>query len=346
MCKILAMAGIKAPKEKLMWEFILKSRPFMTAADRDGVGYATLGPEGLWGERWRYPEEAFLKDSRRLYNNKDEEFRKKFKDGLDADLRYNAFGKGRAGDGNTAIIFHSRLATCDKTLENVHPFVRNNTALIHNGVINNADRLELITSTCDSEAILNEYVKADVANMPETIAEVTARLMGYYGCAVLTQNTEGKKYLDVFRERASIYMTYIEQLEAAVYCTSDSIIKDTCKELKWKHQHMFKLKEHQMFRIDAITGTLVDIFKFDPKAHWTGYTAENNSSAGGAADAGKFQLPAKLSEMKKGTGSNGQTGLVQSEEEKKSFPPLTSEAGSSSQENVEIVRSQNEKSAS
>ncbi len=278
------MAGIKPDKEKLMWKFLMKSTPYMTNFDKDGVGYAALGSDGLWGERWRYPGEAWLDESRKIYTKEDAEVEDKFKGVVDKDINYNEFAssdKAGANRGNFAVIYHSRMATCDKTLENVHPFVRDNTALIHNGVIRNADQLKLITSTCDSESILNEYVEQDVTNDPDKIQDVAKVLQGYYGCAVLTTDKKGKNYLDIFREGAMIYMSYIEELGTAVYCTSNDIIKNTCKDLGFHYGHMFKLKENIMIRVDAETGLKVMSRKFTPWT-WSG-------SKGGSSNMGEHR---------------------------------------------------------
>jgi predicted glutamine amidotransferase len=288
MCKIMSMAGIQPNKEKLMWQFIVKSTPFMTGHDKDGLGFAALGNKGLWGERWLNPGEAWAKDSRQLFTSKDAEQEAKFKGGLEKNIKYNNFGVGGSKQGNKAIIFHSRMATCEKNIDNTHPFVRGNTALIHNGVISNKAELKMLTSTCDSETILNAYHDDGVANDPDKIQDMVKKLQGYYGCAVLTKAEDGNEYLDIFRHTASIYASFVEELGTTVYCTSDDIIKFTCKAMKFNYGHMFKIKEDTMIRIDAKTGMPILHRKFDSTYSW--YAAKEYGKVGGSsANMGESQ---------------------------------------------------------
>lgn len=255
----MAIAGIKpeVAKENL-WRFLQAARPFMTATDRDGVGFAAMSKTGIWGERWFDPTQAWSKESRKPWTKKDDEIKKKFKGALISDKGYNNFGAEHAyGDTTSAVIYHSRMATCEKTLENVHPFVRENTALIHNGVISNDKDFEKITSTCDSESILNQYHKLDVANNPDGIEKVAQSLQGAYACAVLTIATDGKRYLDLFRNRPFVFAVFVDQLDTVVFCTNDDIIRAACKELGWECGASFKLKDDSLLRFDCDTGEVV-----------------------------------------------------------------------------------------
>lgn len=336
----MAIAGIKKDKEKILWEFLMKASPFMSANDKDGIGYAAIGPKGIWGERWRYPGMAWLKESRKPFTRRDAELQSKFGGNLEADIQYSAFGTGGAGQGNTAVIYHSRFATCDKTMDNVHPFVRDNVAMIHNGVIRNAEELQMLKSTCDSETILNEYCDFDVTNDPDKIQEMAKKLRGYYGCAFLTMDKNNKSYLDIFRHSAWIYASYVEQLGTVVYCTSDDIIKNACKEMKFNYGHMFKLKEDMFIRIDAVTGVPILNRKFDASPDY--YNSYNKSGTGGSANAGKT--------MKTGSEENGLSDKekdILGFEEKKStqLVIVPSPSQDSTQEKIEETRSQNNPSS-
>lgn len=285
MCRVMAIAGLKPDKNKLLWKFLITAAPLMTTNNDDGLGYAAIGKDGLWGERWRYPFEAWRPESRKLYDGKDEAVLKKFKDAVDPDLRYSCFGE--QGGDTKAVIYHARASTNDKTLANVHPFVREKTALIHNGVIRNDNQLKKITSTCDSECILNEYVDESVADDVDKIVSVTKKLYGYYGCAVLTENKKGSQYLDIFRHTASLSMAWIDQLQAAVICTSEEVIKDVCKELKLTYGHIFRIKENTLIRLDVNTGQPIAHRKFEPCTVWP---TSHASSSGESANAGKTSM--------------------------------------------------------
>jgi len=52
-------------------------------------------------------------------------------------FNYNKFGDVRLDD-MSAITLHTRLATSGKGLLNCHPFIENDTSVIHNGMISKA----------------------------------------------------------------------------------------------------------------------------------------------------------------------------------------------------------------
>ena len=268
MCKVLAVAGIKPEvAAKKLWTFLIAATPFMSAYDKDGVRYLAQRKEyGLWGEKWLKPEEAWkVRDEAHV---KDGLYKEKFK-GLLLEERFTKFGVADPMMTH-AVLLHARMATCEKSLANVHPFVRGDTALIHNGIIRNDHQLKKITSTCDSECILNEYVDKGVFNDPEAIQAVAKELRGYYACAILTKGQDGKQYLDIFKNTTSqLSATYVEELDSMVFCTNPEIVKETCKELKWSHGASFKVKDETLIRIDAATGDLISKHTFKEGYTWS-----------------------------------------------------------------------------
>lgn len=337
MCRIMAIAGVKKDKQDLMWKFLIQAKDYMTQHNKDGVGYAAHGEKGLWGERWLDPDDAWLKESRKPFTKVDKITMDAFKGGLEANIKYNSFGKVDADQHTPAIIYHSRAATCEKNMANTHPFVRENTALIHNGVIRNTETLKMISSTCDSETILNEYVDENVADDADNITNIGKALFGYYGCAVLTTDSKGKRWLDIFKHDAPIHVAFINELKAMVFCTSDDIIRFTCKDLKLTYGHMFTVKNNSLIRIDAETGVPAFVRTFEPAS--TFYEANQfNRSSSGSATAGELETTQK----------DGLTHSATAESEKKSTaltivpPTSTSTTGLLTQEEVEAMRSQKE----
>ena len=57
MCKVLAVAGIKPEvAAKKLWTFLIAATTFMSAYDKDGVGYVAQSKEyGLCGEKLLKP---------------------------------------------------------------------------------------------------------------------------------------------------------------------------------------------------------------------------------------------------------------------------------------------------
>jgi len=287
MCKILAIAGIKSSNVTKAWKFVAAVTPYLSANDKDGVGYAAQTRNGLFGERWISPKDAFK--YRKPFLREDQNLLDTFRGSLTGTSRYNSFGTPVENkDEMHAIILHARMATCGVSLDNTHPFVRDNTALIHNGVIRNTPSLTNITSTCDSECILNEYITQDVPNNPEAIDLVTDPLVGYYACAVLTTDDKGKQYLDLFRDdqMATLYAIYVKELQTVVFCTKPEIIRAALKDLKWKSGSTLRVEPGRMLRVDAVTGEFLSMWEFthhssswQHPAHYAATTRAIGSSA-------------------------------------------------------------------
>jgi hypothetical protein len=163
-----------------------------------------------------------------------------------------------------ALILHSRFATCGGELFNAHPFVSQSgkTALVHNGVVSPRG-LEFITSQCDSEGILNEYVRADVSNNPKEIQKVYNKLKGAFACAVLTEDANGKKYLDLFRNDTypTLFTTYVDELATNVFSTIPDMIENAVQDLGWSMDMMHSVKDNSYLRLDAVTGLIVEEFE-------------------------------------------------------------------------------------
>lgn len=263
MCKNMMIAGLKTEvAEKDLWKFLVAAVPFMSANDKDGMGYAAIGKDGLFGERWLNPKDAFNYHTQ--FSKRDAEIEKEFQGTLDGTKRYNKFGKISSP---YAVLFHSRMATCGVNLDNTHPFVSvdGTTALIHNGVVNSHE-VSNLTSTCDSELILNSYMGADVRITPNNIQKIGDQISGSYACGVLTKDSEGRDVLDLFRNDTNmLYAAYVKELEAIVYCTTAEIIRNTCKKLKWKHGSIFKVNAEKLIRIDAKTGKFISQHSFEDK---------------------------------------------------------------------------------
>lgn len=253
-CRNLFVIGVKpeVAKEKL-WKFLIEAKPFMSYGQNDGLGYVALGRGGLWGERWLNPDDAFFNESRVV------EPRKKH-----GKVKYNNFGEIDS-EGTTSVLLHTRYATCEKSMANVHPFVIGDTALTHNGMISNQKALKNLVSTCDSECILNEYIEAGVNTDPDKIQKVVDVLRGSFACGVMSKDGEGKYYVDVFRNTSSnLCARYVDELGAIVICTTDGVIEETCKKLGWTCGATFKFKEEQLVRFDAMTGELIFNKEFKP----------------------------------------------------------------------------------
>lgn len=261
MCKIMMMAGIKPSKTHLAWKWARAAAPLLYASDKDGFGYAATAGGKLFGERWLYPTEAFKRG--RVQTRAEKFTELTFGPAVDVEETYTKFGNLDDQRRVQALMLHARFATCARNMENTHPFVVKDTALIHNGVISNSSKLQNKISTCDSECILNEYLDSDVSELPDNIADVSDVLRGYYACGVLTSNGE-EQVLDVFKsERASLYVAWVPKLGVHVFCTSKDILERTARKCRMRLGSVACVNEDIMVRISVLTGRVLSLHSFE-----------------------------------------------------------------------------------
>lgn len=270
MCKIMVMPGIKPENVKDTWEFVEEMSKLMSIGNSHGLGYAAINDFGeLFGERWFNNDDAF--DVRNPITDKDKSLLEKFKGFIKKDYVYNTFGP-MEDKGLKAITLHARFSTNTRTMENTHPFVRNDTSLIHNGVIRNHDKLKKLTSTCDSEVILNSYVDHNVMNDISTIQKVVDELQGYYACGVFSKTDEGRVILDVFKDSsAHLSAAWIAEFDTLVISTDLEDIKKACRTLNLTISSDYKVSNNTLIRLDALTGEVIQTYEFKQ----TGYNHSN-----------------------------------------------------------------------
>jgi len=267
MCKVMMMAGITNETRDAAWRFIKEMAKEISPGNMDGCGYSAMSADGsIFGERWHINSEAFVnRDLAPPISDFEGSLLETFRGAIkrkEAPVKYSKFGSLQF-DSMTAITLHTRFATSGKEFMNTHPFVVGNTSLIHNGVISNAKTLEMKQSTCDSETILNLYVKHQVANKPEAIQRVADKLQGYYACGVLTKSKSNGLVLDVFKcDSANLTAAYVEELGTMVFSTSVNDIKSVCTKLGFTVVHDFLFDKDTLLRLDAIDGSVIDCIKF------------------------------------------------------------------------------------
>lgn len=278
MCKIAMMSGIKQSKIKEAWMLARALAPLMSKNDDDGFGYAAITKKGdVFVQRWLDNDQAFKYTAG---NKRDLEIQDWLKDAVEPlDDGYSSVGT-IAKNSAVAMVLHARMATCEKGIKNVHPFVVNGQALIHNGVISNPtevlnkyDKNNTKLSTCDSEAIAFSYAANDVSNNPEAIKILSEDLSGYYACAVLHKNEKGEPVMDVFKSSAAnLFAAYVPQADVLVYCTSLEILKQAVKDCGFSHYRPNKVLPGNLIRHDALTGVGKVVHKFaEPVYRYSNY---------------------------------------------------------------------------
>lgn len=214
MCKLFAVVEIENQKNAEL--FAKRAVPIVTATDNHGLGIMRLGERGVHIQRWLEPPKIVRRKSSKALE--------KYYDAL----RHQQNEAGNKSVRLDAIAIHGRFATCARTMSNVHPFYKDGTALMHNGIISNAEKFERTLSTCDSEALLTQYIQHDVKKNPLNLTTALDGVGGYYAAIVFNDNGN----IDIFRdESASLYMAHVKGV-GVVIATTEEIIVKTAKKCK------------------------------------------------------------------------------------------------------------------
>lgn len=270
MCKLLIIPWISDDSaiQKRVKRFIAAAQPVMTATDGDGFGLMSWGERGLFAERWLDVGQALK--VREEYSAADMAIERKYAGAMWTRAAYTS--DGEPSDVVRSATLHARLATNLKCIENTHPFVSEDgtTGLCHNGVVSTAG-LKLITSTCDSEGILNAYTSLGVANDVSNFDLVAKKLKGYYALSIISQLPDGTPILDVVKDdRAQLTCAFVPKLDALVFATNMRIIEGACAKLKWAVGSEFTLEDNIIMRHSLTTGEVLNVYPFVPsKSQWT-----------------------------------------------------------------------------
>lgn len=220
MCKILAVADMSKVKD--IKKLVNVAAKHIMETDDDGFGWAALGEQGVFGER----------TSNNFHYYRFESRREKVKLPIIKET-YNKFGVKSTLVGGG--MFHGRTSTNSRALINVHPLIKNDWTLIHNGVVNNqGPKYEMETSN-DTEHLIH-YMSTIGINAVEE------HLTGYYAFAAIDPHGQ----LHIVRDStASLHVAYVSTIESYVFGTTIDLIESVCKEMKWKCGQVDMLLENQ-----------------------------------------------------------------------------------------------------
>lgn len=259
MCKIMVLKGVQ--ESVLALEFMKAVAPNMSVFNTDGIGYSAINSKNeLFSEKW-HNNLQFL-DTEKSIDVETFKALEPYKAKLPyLKVNYQSYGNVTRDDIRT-VTMHTRYATCGKDFENTHPFIVNDTSLIHNGVINNANVLKLNQiSTCDSENALQLYLNHNLAlsQSPDSIQSMIDKLKGYWAFAFLAKGSDGIYNLDIVREGASLYWADLPELGAdcTVFATTSEIIEAGVTALGLNKPEIFFLPAGNYTRYNAITGEYV-----------------------------------------------------------------------------------------
>lgn len=214
MCKLFAVVEIENQKNAEI--FTKKAIPEITATDNHGLGIMRLGERGVHIQRWLEPPTVVRKNQSPMMRR------------YEKALKHQQNEAGQRSQNLYAIAVHGRFATCARTMENVHPFYKDGTALMHNGIIHEPEQYTRTLSTCDSEALLSQYVENGVRTHAGKLSAALDGVGGYYGAIVF--NDGGT--IDIFRDDyATLFLAHVRGV-GVVIATTEEIITKTAKRCK------------------------------------------------------------------------------------------------------------------
>lgn len=218
MCKIFALTSLKnIVVDNVLLDSVKKA--VCKHNDKDGFGYAILDDKNnICGERTTKPLNFNPLNSKKgsktlalpIVENSS-----------------NVFGMLKANP--KSLIAHGRYSTNTISLENTHPFYNGNEALIHNGVVQDAynEVTSKLLTDCDSEILLRHWEQGGIDSIERGVT-------GYYAMAVL----DNTGILHIVRDdKAVLFIAWIKTIRSFAIATTQEIIKDICKDMKWEYEY-------------------------------------------------------------------------------------------------------------
>lgn len=269
MCKLYAVVEIENQRNAEL--FTRKAIPEITKTDNHGLGVMRLGENGIHGQRWLEPPTVMRKKKSKIMTRYEKALRG----------QYNEFGV--PSRNLQAIAVHGRFATCAKTMENVHPFYKADTALMHNGIISNHEQYKKDVSTCDSEALLSQYNDFGVKRNSRLLSKAMDGVGGYFAAIVFNENG----VIDIWRDDfATLFLGHVRGVGVVIATTKEIITKTArrCRmtldgvdeilpftNLRWRNGVSPQISTFEVKKPTIITSS-----KFD----WKEYEKERESREG------------------------------------------------------------------
>lgn len=263
MCKLLIMTSISDPAKAL--EFMHRMAIPMSRVNDDGIGYTAVNANGdIFSQRW-LKNHQFL-DTTKVMTKTIASQMKKFEERLPAkalEVNYSSYGKVNFTDVKT-ITLHTRYATCGKEFANTHPFIHQDTSLIHNGGISNYNTLAVNKiSTCDSEAALQTYLTRNVAKDMDNAQEWLDTLEGRWAFGILAKDETDTRILDVVRGYSMLYYMEIEGI-GRVFTTDKDDAESVAKDMKLGFLVKAELiPANSMYRYNATNGDFIKVLDLE-----------------------------------------------------------------------------------
>jgi predicted glutamine amidotransferase len=238
MCKIIAITNaenildMEAFARRMAW--ILSDQP-------DGYGWAAMGDDGqVFAQKTLYPM-MFARNKKR---------KRDF-------LKAHTLELGVRQEKYKAAMFHGRVSTNVTDLPNTHPMVRDNTFLIHNGVVENIGEDYKKDTQNDSEDILYHYLKGGINGVAKGVA-------GYYACGVL--NPADKTMRIIKDSTAPLVCAFSDVLDSWVFASNRKVMQFISDYIK-EDLEVIDVEDNVHVIFDR--NEVVDVENFVPAERWS-----------------------------------------------------------------------------
>lgn len=228
----------------------------------DGFGYAVQGQNGQFGEKSVKKSEKFSSRFNRLVVSL-------------PFIKMQASTFGTVSEVVGPAIFHGRTSTNNKGLKNCHPMQRDGWGLIHNGVVtDHGPKYEKFT-TNDSEDVLARLILG--------IDQVEAQLTGYYAFSAI--DPAGK--LHIGRDSlATLFCAWSESLESYVFATTESLIRQLAKQLKFSVGVIDAVEDNVYFVMDG--NAIASMATIKPRGYERHESQHATASLGRSLDSSSY----------------------------------------------------------
>jgi hypothetical protein len=293
----------------------------MSKTNDHGIGYSAIKSNGdMFSERW-HRNYSFMDYNSIMIPEVAEQllpYINRLPYGA-LETNYSQYGEIDYDDMQT-LTMHTRWATCGREFVNTHPFIDQDTSLIHNGTIRNADYLKVNKiSSCDSEAALQTYLEQGVSSDSSKAKKWLDILSGSWAFGILSRDSNNLRILDVVKGSSSLSYMEIEGL-GRVFTTDKDDAVSVCKDMG-----LTFIKEPEyvtidsMFRFNAVTGAFMETIDIKPK-YVSSYTGNSNWQHGRSGSSNSN--PSTNQSTSGAYTSNQRTSLEESE-----YPDLCTKHG-------------------
>jgi hypothetical protein len=212
-CKQVFLTNTSKLNTKRLGELLAIANVSLAKGHRDGFGWVARNTDGsLVGERYVNPSDFQYRHGKFILSTS-----------FISASESNYFGSVKKLKG--PLLIHGRISTNTKGIANTHPFLKHNWALVHNGVIENANPTKYkMQSSCDTEHLIDLMAL-------ESVKSIESHVTGYYAFGAI----DPSGMLHIVKDNiADLYCAKLSFLDSYIFASSMELIEDICEGMAWK----------------------------------------------------------------------------------------------------------------